>query len=296
AARVASAPPSAVASTRADPGVSSYAVIASRNLFNPARSETLGSAAASVSKPILHGVVLDGAKSRAFLEDPGAKRVAGYSVGDTISGGRIQRISDDRVVIARPEGLLEVLLQDPGKPRPAPTSGAPGSPTLPSPQTAPGVQAPQGPQVPTVGQAPPAGPAAPPQGPVIGAPPAPATLLGSCPLAVAVRGPHAPARADTAPTRSRRPGIPHAAAVNRTLAQHRVQLRQCRRGGGHPGGRRDRRLQLRAGPGGTRSKGDGPDHRQDRQQRRLQCAADDPRRQRPGRRQVGQPLSHHPEG
>ena len=171
AARVASAPPPAVASTRADPGVSSYAVIASRNLFNPARSETLGSAAASVSKPILHGVVLDGAKSRAFLEDPGAKRVAGYSVGDTISGGRIQRISDDRVVIARPEGLLEVLLQDPGKPRPAPTSGAPGSPTLPSPQMAPGAQAPQGPQVPTVGQAPPAGQAAPPQGPVIGAPP-----------------------------------------------------------------------------------------------------------------------------
>ena len=162
AARVASAPPSAVASTRADPGVSSYAVIASRNLFNPARSETLGSAAASVSKPILHGVVLDGAKSRAFLEDPGAKRVAGYSVGDTISGGRIQRITDDRVVIARPEGPLEVLLQDPSKPRPAPTSAAPASPTLPLPQTAPGSQAPQ---VPTVGQA------APPQGPVIGAPP-----------------------------------------------------------------------------------------------------------------------------
>ncbi len=171
AARVASAPPPAAAPTKADPGVSSYAVIASRNLFNPARSETLGTAAGPVSKPILHGVVLDGAKSRAFLEDPGAKRVAGYSVGDTISGGRIQRITDDRVVIARPEGLLEVLLQDPGKPRPAPTSGAPGSPTLPSPQTAPGAPAPQGPQVPTVGQAPPGGQAAPPQGPVIGAPP-----------------------------------------------------------------------------------------------------------------------------
>jgi hypothetical protein len=171
AARVASAPPPAAAPTKADPGVSSYAVIASRNLFNPARSETLGTAAGPVSKPILHGVVLDGAKSRAFLEDPGAKRVAGYSVGDTISGGRIQRISDDRVVIARPEGLLEVLLQDPGKPRPAPTSGAPGSPTLPTPPTAPGAQAPQGPQVPTIGQAPPAGQAAPPQGPVIGAPP-----------------------------------------------------------------------------------------------------------------------------
>ena len=171
AARAAGAPPPAATSTSADPGLSSYAVIASRNLFNPARSETLATAAGPVSKPILHGVVLDGAKSRAFLEDPGLKRVAGYSVGDTISGGRIQRITDDRVVIARPEGLLEVLLQDPGKPRPAPTSGAPGSPTPPSPQTAPGAQAPQAPQVPTVGQAPPAGQAAPPPGPVIGAPP-----------------------------------------------------------------------------------------------------------------------------
>jgi hypothetical protein len=171
AARVASAPPPATAPTSADPGLSTYSVIAARNLFNPARSETAATAATPVSKPILHGVVLDGAKSRAFLEDPGLKRVAGYSVGDTIGGGRIQRITDDRVVIARPEGLLEVLLQDPGKPRPAPTSGAPGSPTLPSPQTAPGLQAPQAPQVPTVGQAPPAGQPAPPQGPVIGAPP-----------------------------------------------------------------------------------------------------------------------------
>ncbi len=171
AARVASAPPPAAASASADPGLSSYAVIASRNLFNPARSETLATAAAPVSKPILHGVVLDGAKSRAFLEDPAVKRVAGYSVGDTIGGGRIERISDDRVVIARPEGLLEVLLQDPSKPRPVPTSGAPASPTLPSPQTAPGAQVPQAPQVPTVGQAPPAGQAVSPQGPLIGPPP-----------------------------------------------------------------------------------------------------------------------------
>ena len=171
AARVASAPPPAAASASADPGLSSYAVIASRNLFNPARSETLATAAAPVSKPILHGVVLDGAKSRAFLEDPAVKRVAGYSVGDTIGGGRIERISDDRVVIARPEGLLEVLLQDPSKPRPAPTSAAPASPTLAPPQTAPGAQVPQAPQVPTVGQAPPAGQAVSPQGPVIGPPP-----------------------------------------------------------------------------------------------------------------------------
>jgi hypothetical protein len=99
-----------------DRGLSGYAVIAARNLFNPARSET-AVAAAPVAKPILHGVVIDGAKSRAFLEDPAAKRIAGYSTGDMIGEGRIQRITDDRVVIARPEGLLEVLLRDPSKPR-----------------------------------------------------------------------------------------------------------------------------------------------------------------------------------
>lgn len=99
--------------------------IAARNLFNPGRSET-ATAAAPVGKPILHGVVIDGAKSRAFLEEPPAKRVSGYSVGDTIGGGRIQQISDDRIVIARPEGLLEVLLQDPSKPRATPASAAPG--------------------------------------------------------------------------------------------------------------------------------------------------------------------------
>ncbi len=117
-------------------GLSGYAVIAARNLFNPDRSET-AVAMAPVAKPILHGVVIDGAKSRAFLEDPAAKRVAGYSAGDMIGGGRIQRISDDRVVIARADGLLEVLLRDPSKPRAtavtaAPTQQAPtGAPTPP---------------------------------------------------------------------------------------------------------------------------------------------------------------------
>jgi hypothetical protein len=126
----------APATENVHPGLSGYAVIAARNLFNPNRSET-AVANAPVGKPFLHGVVMDGAKSRAFLEDPAAKRVAGYSVGDMIGGGQIQRIEDDRVVIARPEGLLEVLLRDPSKPRAtavtaAPTQQAPtGAPTSP---------------------------------------------------------------------------------------------------------------------------------------------------------------------
>jgi len=121
-AAAASQPP---ATTKAgDPGLDAFTVIAAQNLFNPGRSETAAAAAVSVAKPILHGVVIHGAQSRAYLEDPTAKRVAGYSVGDTIGGGKIQKIADDRVVIARPEGLIEVLLQDPSKPRPAPTATA----------------------------------------------------------------------------------------------------------------------------------------------------------------------------
>jgi hypothetical protein len=120
--RPAVAAPPATAVGAAEPNPEAYAVIAAQNLFNPARSETASAAAAlPVVKPILHGVVIDGPKSRAFLEDPTAKRVSGYSVGDSVGGGRIQTIADDRVVIARPEGMMEVLLQDPSKPRPAST-------------------------------------------------------------------------------------------------------------------------------------------------------------------------------
>jgi type II secretion system (T2SS) protein C len=137
AAQRAAATPQPTATTQAaDPGPEAFAIIAARNLFNPGRSET-AAAAVSVAKPILYGVVIDGAHSRAFLEDPTAKRVAGYSVGDTMGGGKIQKIADDRVVIARPEGLIEVLLQDPSKPRPAPAATA-----VPAKAAAPGQPAP----------------------------------------------------------------------------------------------------------------------------------------------------------
>ena len=123
--RAVSAPAPAAPAAAGDVGPSAYEVIAARTLFNPSRSETTAAVvapAAPVAKPILHGVVVDGAKSRAFLEDPAFKRVAGYSVGDAVGGGTIQKIADDRVVIVRPEGPFEVLLQDPSKPRPAPVA------------------------------------------------------------------------------------------------------------------------------------------------------------------------------
>jgi hypothetical protein len=128
--RAVSAPAPAAAAGEveaANVGPGAYGVIAAQTLFNPNRSETPAAAVAAAPpgpKPILYGVVVDGAKSRAFLEDPAFKRVGGYSVGDTVGGGTIQKIADDRVVIGRPEGPIEILLQDPSKPRAAPAATA----------------------------------------------------------------------------------------------------------------------------------------------------------------------------
>jgi hypothetical protein len=116
--------------------------IIAQNLFNPARSEK-ATVAVAVVKPILHGIVIEGTKSRAFLEDPTMKRVGGYSIGDTVSGGTLQKIADDRVVIARPEGLVEVMLQDPSKPKPPPVAAG-GPPVTAVPRAAPPEGVPSG--------------------------------------------------------------------------------------------------------------------------------------------------------
>lgn len=161
-----------------------FAIIAAENLFNPARSEK---ARVAVVKPILHGIVIEGTKSRAFLEDPTMKRVGAYSVGDAVSGGTLQKIADDRVVISRPEGLVEVLLQDPSKPKPVPIAAA-GPPVTAAPRAAPPEGTPSGPAVtvpqPASGAVPP-GPMAPiqvPSGQVgpspAGAPPADQSSAG----------------------------------------------------------------------------------------------------------------------
>src|SRR4029450_9465459 len=86
------------------------------------------------AKPLLHGVVMDGQRSRAYLEDPNVKRIYGYAVGDAVAGGRVQSINGDRVIIARPDGRMEVLLQDPDKPKPEPTT--PAGPPSPARHTA----------------------------------------------------------------------------------------------------------------------------------------------------------------
>jgi hypothetical protein len=120
---VATAPPP---SASAAPSTAGYGVIATKNLFSASRSETAaGPVAAAGPKPVLHGVVLDGPKSRAYLEDPLVKRTFGYAVGDTLGGGRVESIAADRVVIGRGDGSVEVLLRDPSKPRPTPPAPGP---------------------------------------------------------------------------------------------------------------------------------------------------------------------------
>jgi hypothetical protein len=108
----------------APPEPGAYAVVATRNLFSPTRSDTQlttrdNGATVSGLRPILHGVVLRDDAPIAYLEDPSAKRVAGYRIGDSIVGGTVQRIAADHVVINRPEGPVDVRLRDPSKPRPA---------------------------------------------------------------------------------------------------------------------------------------------------------------------------------
>jgi hypothetical protein len=145
------APAGATAEPARGASPSSYAVVASRNLFSPTRSEAPAAPPAAVAaramlpKPNLFGVVLGDGASVAYLEDPATKRVAGYRLGDAIAGGTVQTIGPDRVVLARPDGAVDIRLHDPTRPRPAvPQPGAPvpGVPPRPGIGNAPGVAPP----------------------------------------------------------------------------------------------------------------------------------------------------------
>jgi hypothetical protein len=126
-------PPAVGPGPPSSPGA--YGVVASRNLFSPSRSEAPPTPAATgptatVTTLNLYGVVLRDGAPIAYIEDPVTKRVSGYRLGDTIGGGSVQAIATDHVVIARPEGSLDVRLHDPARPRPAlpaPTLGQPGT-------------------------------------------------------------------------------------------------------------------------------------------------------------------------
>jgi hypothetical protein len=118
-----------------------YSAVVSKNLFSPTRTDVPPSAVAAAPtapRPFLLGVVVDDGRSRAYLQDPTSRKVFGYGLGDTVGGGRLESIREDRVVIARPEGTIEVMLRDPSKPRPP----APAPPAAPRPAEQPGAAPP----------------------------------------------------------------------------------------------------------------------------------------------------------
>jgi hypothetical protein len=121
------------------PGAAAASTIAARNLFSASRSEATAVVAAAPAgpKPVLHGVLVDGDKSRAYLEDPVAKRVFGYMIGDTIGGGRLEQITDGGVVIRRADGPIEVIIQDPTKPKAATAQPSVPRPAVTPPPTTP---------------------------------------------------------------------------------------------------------------------------------------------------------------
>lgn len=117
------APARPPAETPAEPRapLPSYAVVAAKSLFNPARTEDAAGAGPSQigPRPFLYGVVVGDDLSIAYLEDPGSKRVSGYRIGDAIAGGTLAAIKPDHVVLKRADGMIDVQLRDPAKPRAA---------------------------------------------------------------------------------------------------------------------------------------------------------------------------------
>jgi len=110
-----------------------YDVIATRTLFHPKRAEpTRSEAIAPILPPAptlaLHGVVINGDTSLAYLQDLATKQIFGYKAGDKLAGGQVERIEPDRVVIMRADGPIEVLLRRPKEPQPVMPSSQEDSP------------------------------------------------------------------------------------------------------------------------------------------------------------------------
>src|SRR5260370_15105312 len=110
--------PSPPLPTTAPEAAAAYGAIAAKNLFSPSRSEMIAHAVVAGPTPRLHGVGMNGQKTRAYLEDPVTKRIMGYAVGDSIGGGRLQAIRADRRFVGRPHGPVEGVALDRLKPKP----------------------------------------------------------------------------------------------------------------------------------------------------------------------------------
>jgi general secretion pathway protein C len=108
------AAPPAIAATpppRLPGPLGSYAVIAARDLFNPASDEADRGVTDGLK---LWGVGLYGDRGRAVIEDVDAGRQELYGVGDTVRGARITSIAWDRVTLEH-DGMEATLeLSPPG--------------------------------------------------------------------------------------------------------------------------------------------------------------------------------------
>jgi len=74
---------------------------------------------------------VDGPSSVAYREDVVTKRTAGYRIGDKIEGATIETINRNKVVIRGSNGLINISMRDPSRPRRAASEAAPVSVTQP---------------------------------------------------------------------------------------------------------------------------------------------------------------------
>lgn len=110
------------------PSPSDYIVIADQNLFNPERKIPVEKKAeAPLPKPefVLYGTLKTDDLHLAYMEDKKApqntpargKRQIPVRLGETLSGFTLKEIGPDRVVMARGEEKLTVLLNDSARPK-----------------------------------------------------------------------------------------------------------------------------------------------------------------------------------
>jgi hypothetical protein len=135
------------------PPPSDYVIIADANLFHPERRippEKKADDQQSLPTPefVIYGTLITDTISLAYLEDlkaprntPGrGKRQIAMKIGDTLSGFTLKEINPDKVVMARGEDKITVLVHDPQRlkardtatTKPQAPAGQPAPPGLPS--------------------------------------------------------------------------------------------------------------------------------------------------------------------
>src|SRR5438445_6677801 len=115
---VPSAPAEAAAvASRAPAPLADYALIAERDVFNPARGG--GNGPSGPERLRLWGVGLQGREARAVIEDTATHRQELYRVGEQVGGARIASIDWDRGTLEG-DGGEEVLERAPPAAAPSP--------------------------------------------------------------------------------------------------------------------------------------------------------------------------------